>query len=191
MDIDFTWIKDYPEYDYQFSASSPIKGIAYFFRAKGGTGTILFPEAIVQEDQILFEFVSSKTGTINDDLSQADAWFQTLFTNVKCTFGKQLNKFDSQNFLKMHPYRESFTAFHDNKRHYYFCQHIFLERGTISIPNHVKHEDDVTFSFEERHPNKTITDLAKMPEWFQRLVNETKRRVSRETRIRNIFTESR
>jgi len=167
MEMDLSWIKEYPEFDYQFSASSPIRGMAYFFRANG------------------------ETGTIDDDLSQVSTWFRTLFEDIRYRFGKQLNKFDSTFFLKMHPYRESITAFRGKTQIFYFCQHMFLEQAEISIPLNAKHEDDVTFSFKERHPEKIIHNLNEMPEWFQRLVMETKRRVSRETRIRTIFTESR
>jgi len=110
---------------------------------------------------------------------------------VKHTFRKKINKLDAETFLNMHPYREGITSWSNNVKNYLFCQHMFSDRGKISIPLNAKHEDDVTFSFEERYPNKTIANLAKMPEWFQQLVKETKRRVSRETRIRNIFTESR
>jgi hypothetical protein len=188
--MDFTWIKSYPEYDYQFSSSSP-KGMAYFFRLKDETGTIIFPEAIVQENQILFQFVSHETGTIDEDITKASAWFRTLFEDVKNTFRKKMNKLDSETFLKMHPYREGITSWDGDKKNFYFSQHMFSDKGKISIPINARHEDKVTFSFEERYPQKTITDFTKMPVWFQSLVEETKRRVTRETRIRNLFTESR
>lgn len=87
----FTSFEQHPYFRYKYRSSynhfgTVVDGTSLRFSPTVGeddTGTIVFPKNIQHEDEILFIYVSAKTGTVQEDIKQAPQWFQTLFEEAK------------------------------------------------------------------------------------------------------------
>jgi len=69
-----------------------VDGTSFRFSPTAGEddmGTIIVPKNIQTEEEVYFIYVSSKTGTLQEDINQAPPWFQTLFEETQTSIKHQ------------------------------------------------------------------------------------------------------